>query len=283
MTGKLCLVCGGTSGIGLETCRGLAQMGARVVLTGTTADKARRVAESLPGDCTGHQLDFTRFSTVRRFADWFLNHHDHIDVLIHNAGLVRPKRVLTEDGLESTFAVTYLGPFLLTQLLHSRFGVRGATRIINVASDLHHRAKMDWDDLQCEKGYQFISAFAKAELAKILWTQELSRRYPVEVATANSLHPGGVKTQLFRHFRGPMKWLIFLSNQLKSSPQKGARTSLYLASSPEVEGVTGKYFIKCREQPVSKQAADPELATRLWDVSLGIAGVENSNVSSVEN
>ena len=264
---KICLVCGGSSGIGIETARGLAETGATVVLTGTSKTKAETVAASLPGNCIGAQLDFTDFQSVTEFARDFLERNQQLDVLVHNAGLVLPKRQLTQDGFECTFAVTYLGPYLLTSLLEPLLVTGPQTRIVNVCSDLHWKAKMDFDNLQSEKGYDFIGAFARAELAKMMWTLQLSRHYPIDQATANSLHPGGVKTNLFRHFRGPLKWLISLSNMLKSSPKKGAQTSLHLALSPDVQDISGQYFIKSFPARCSPEVEKAQKAEKLWALS----------------
>ena len=267
MKGKVCLVCGGTSGIGLETCRALAHLGVQVVLTGTTLEKAQRVAEELGHEAVGLQLDLTDYASIVDFAGVFLERYERLDVLIHNAGLELPKRQENPQGIEATFAVTYLGPFVLTNKLWPLTSGATKTRLINVCSDLHRNAKMDFDDLQSRKRYNFISVFSKAELAKMIWTQELSRRLSPTQATANSLHPGGVKTDLFRHFRGPTRWLLWLSNQLKVSAKKGAQTSIYLATSSEVEDQTGSYFVKCKPKKPAPAVLDSNLASRLWEES----------------
>ena len=270
MKNKICVVCGGTSGIGFETCRGLARAGAQVILTGTTQARAEQAAKALPGNCRGLALDLTDFDSVRGFANRLLAEIDQLDVLIHNAGLVLPKRRTNPQGIEVTFAVVYLGPFLLTQLLMPLIETGPKTRIVNVASDLHRRARLDFDDLQCEKRYNFVRVYAKAELAKVLWTRTLARKLSTEQATVNSLHPGGVRTRIFRHFRGPLGWLLALSGLLKMSAARGAKTSVYLATSPEVESATGGYFVKCRPTKVAQAATDEAAAGELWNTSLDL-------------
>ena len=272
-TEKVFVVCGGSSGIGLETCRAIAKTGGTVLLTSTNLSRAKEKASEIGENCYGYQLDLRDRVSIETFAQAVLDNYDRLDVLIHNAGLVLPRRTLTKDGIESVFMVTYLGPFYLTELLMPLVSVLPKTRIVNVASDLHKRAKMDWSNLQSEKSYDFIGAYSRAELAKMMWTKELSRRLNPEVATANSLHPGGVSTNLFRHFKGPMKWLISLSNILKSSPAKGARTSVHLSLSPEVENVTGEYFLRSRQARAAKLVDDSALASELWKRSEKMLGL----------
>lgn len=270
MKGKVCLVTGGTTGIGFETCRGLAELGAKVLLTGTTLNRAEEAVQRLQGDLVPKQLDLTDFQSVSNLAADILRTESRLDVLIHNAGLVLPKRKVNDQGVEYTLAVVYLGPFLLTQLLGPLIESGPTTRIVNVASDLHRREALDWDDLQSAKKYNFIRAYSRAELAKVLWTRELAKRFQPEVATVNSLHPGGIRTNLFRHFRGPMRWLLWLSDLLKRSPKRGAQTSLYLATSGKVESVTGTYFVNSKPSKVSKLAQDEESAAKLRRESMRI-------------
>ena len=279
MTGKTCVVCGGTTGIGFATCKGLAESGARVILTGTTQERADTAAKKLPGDCIGKFLDLTDFDSVRNFAQDLSTELEQLDVLINNAGLILPKREVNKEGIEKTFAVIYLGPFLLTHLLAPLIKKGQPTRIINVASDLHRRGKLEFDNLQSEKRYGFIAPYSNAELAKILWTRELAKRYETSQATVNCLHPGGVRTKLFRHFRGPFGWLLWLSDLIKIPPKWGARTSLYLATSPEVEKVTGEYYMEVittfRGVTPSKKAQDEALGQALWDKSLELLDLKN--------
>lgn len=282
MSGKVCIVCGGTTGIGFATCKGLVESGARVILTGTSLKRAESAALKISGNCTGKYLDLTNFDSVRTFAQEILDEVEHLDVLINNAGLILPRRELNQQGIEKTFAVIYLGPFLLTHLLKPLLETGPSTRIINVASDLHRRGKIDFENLQCEKRYGFIAPYSNAELAKILWTRELAKRYDPAQVTVNSLHPGGVRTKLFRHFRGPFGWLLWLSDLMKLPPSWGAETSLYLARSSEPEGITGEYYMKVwttiKSVVPSKRAQDFVMGKRLWAKSFELLGLEDPDL-----
>lgn len=262
---KTCLVTGGSSGLGYATCQGLIQQGFRVVLTSRDPGRASQAAGRLGAE--GMQLELASLASVRAFAAAFLERYARLDVLIHNAGTVEPRRKLTEDGFETQFQVTYLAPFLLDHLLLQ--AVR-PERIINVASDLHRGVELVWDDLQSERGYQFIKAYGRAELARILYTYELARRYPG--IAVNCLHPGGVRTSLFRNFRGPLAWLLWLSDWLKQSPARGAATSLYLATADAVG--SGGYYVGCRLRSSSPASQDLDSAQRLWRLSCQLLSIQ---------
>ena len=208
----------------------------------------------------------------------FLDRHDRLHVLVNNAGLMLRRRTLTEDGLEMTFAVNHLAYFLLTNLLLDVIRISAPARIVNVSSMAHMTGSINFDDLQSEKSYSSMGAYRQSKLANILFTYELARRLEGTGVTVNSLHPGVIATNLARD----MPRVIDLA--LKSfftSSEKGADTSVYLASSPEVEGVTGKYFIARKEARSNEQSYNEEVARRLWDVSARLTGLASYRGSSI--
>jgi retinol dehydrogenase 12 len=275
MTGKTVVVTGASSGIGLETAVALAARGARVLITARDAGRGQAaldtIRKSSGGDCDLVLFDLMSMSSVRRGAAEILAQTDRIDVLVNNAGLVLSTRTETPDGFEATFAINHLGPFLLTQLLTDRIVASSPSRIVNVASTAHTSAKrgLDFDDLQSEKGYRAMKVYGESKLANIYFTTELARRLQGRGVTANCLHPGLVKTGYGRDgdTKGYLALGIRLAVLFMITPEQGAATSVYLASSPEVEGVTGKYFVKCKQRTPSPSARDAEAARRLWDVS----------------
>ncbi|HWN99220.1 MAG TPA: SDR family oxidoreductase [Blastocatellia bacterium] len=275
MVGKICLVTGANSGIGRSTAHALAGMGAAVVMLCRDRQRAEPVWEQIK-TATGNGsvelmiCDLSSQKDIRRFAAEFIDTHRRLDVLINNAGLVARQRSLTEDGIETTFAVNHLGYFLLTNLLLDLLKRSAPARIVSVSSAGHALGKIDFDNLQGEKKYGGFSAYANSKLANVLFTHELARRLEGTAVTANCLHPGGVGTGLFRSLPKPLEALIKL---LTISPDTGAETSVYLASSAEVEGITGKYFVKKREKRTSDQSYDEGAAQRLWEVSSELVGL----------
>lgn len=274
LSGKLCLVTGANSGIGRSTSHALAKMNATVVMVCRDRRRAEPVRDEIKA-ATGNPnveltiCDLSSQADIRRFAAGFTKTHDRLDVLINNAGIVVRKRSLTEDGIESTFAVNHLGYFLLTNLLLDLLKKSAPSRIVNVSSAAHTYGEVDFDDLQGGKKYGGFAAYANSKLANVLFTYELARRLEGTGVTANCLHPGPVATGLFRNLPKPIEALIKL---VTISPDKGAETSVYVASSPEVEGVTGKYFAKKRERKTSKESYNEEAAHRLWEVSEKMMG-----------
>jgi NAD(P)-dependent dehydrogenase (short-subunit alcohol dehydrogenase family) len=282
MSGKTVVITGATSGIGRATAVALSKMGAKVFITARDSGRgllaaetigrvvarvARRVA--IPVELV--VFDLGSIASVRKGAADLLERAGRIDVLVNNAGVVLSDRKDTADGLEQTFEVNHLGPFLLTKLLSDRLVESSPSRVVNVASTAHKSARhgLDFDDLQSRQGYRAMKVYSLSKLANMYFTTELARRLDSTGVTANCLHPGTVATGYGRD--GDTRGLFALGLRIASpffmSPEKGALTSVYLASSPEVEGVTGKYFIKCREKKPSKAAEDSEAAKRLWQVS----------------
>ena len=244
MEHKICLVTGATSGIGFETAAGLLRQKATVVIT--ARDEARGLAAvdrlgSLGGRVELLLLDLASQASVRRAAAEFLQRFPRLDVLVNNAGASFFTRRLTADGYEATFATNHLGPFLLTTLLAERLARSAPSRVVNVSSLA--LARPDLDDLMSERSFDPMTVYSKTKAENILFTAELAERWAGTGVTVNCLHPGVVRTNLVRDARGPMKLLFALFRPFFITPQKGAQNSVYLASSPEVEGVTGRFFV----------------------------------------
>ncbi len=280
MNGKTVIITGGNSGIGLETGVALAKAGASVVITARDPGRGKRAVEDIKDRAGSDSVELVVFdlaslASVRSGAAELLDLCPRIDVLVNNAGLVLTERRETEDGYETTFAVNHLGPFLLTILLLDRIKESAPARIVNVASTAHKGAGkgLDFDDLQNTGRYRQMRVYAQSKLANILFTTELARRLEGTGVTANSLHPGTVRTGYGRD--GDTTGLLGLGIKLAArffiSPEKGADTSIYLASSPDVAGVSGKYFVKRTVRQPSKAAQDVDAARRLWDVSEQLA------------
>ncbi len=272
MDGKICVVTGATSGIGRVTARELARRGARLVLTTRDDAKAQAVTAELKAARPDVQVDWVRadlslMREVVRAAAEIRSRVDRIDVLVNNAGAIFTEREVTAEGLERTFATNHLSYFVLTRELREVLVQSAPSRIVNVASDAHRRATMKWDDLQHERGYMSYRVYGQSKLANILFTRELSRRLEGTGVTANSLHPGVVATGFGKNTPGVFRFAVQLLSPLFISPEKGAQTTLYLATSPEVQGVSGKYFAKSREAKSSREARDDAAAKRLWDES----------------
>jgi NAD(P)-dependent dehydrogenase (short-subunit alcohol dehydrogenase family) len=277
MNGKTVIVTGGNSGIGLETAVALGQMGARVLITARSADRGVSALATISerigaaGSAELVLFDLADLSSVRAGAAEILQRCPELHVLVNNAGLVLSERAVTVDGYEATFAINHLGPFLLTSLLLPRLVESAPARIVNVASTAHVQARkgMPFDDLQSTHSYAGMRVYGASKLANILYANELARRLEGQGVTANSLHPGTVRTGYGADgdTKGFLAVGIKIAQPFFLSPQQGARTSIYLASSPEVEGVTGKYFVKCRAKKPRPQGLDVAAAQRLWAVS----------------
>ena len=283
MTGKTVVVTGGNSGIGLETAAALAAMGARVLVTARNADRGRAAVAEIADRTDGAQIqlvvfDLADLSSVRRGAAEILEQAPRLDVLVNNAGLVLSERAVTVDGYEATFAINHLGPFLLTNLLLDRMRASAPARIVNVASTAHNSARkgIPFDDLQSEGRYRGMRVYSQSKLANILFTLELARRLDGTGVVANSLHPGTVRTGYGADgdARGFLSFGLKVAGPFFLSPAKGARTSVYLASSSEVDGVSGEYFVKCKPRTPRRWARDPEAAQRLWQVSEQLVGLD---------
>jgi len=274
MQGKVCIVTGANSGIGKATALGLAQMGATVVMVCRNQSKGEQaqneIKEKSENDAIDLMLaDLSSQESIYRLAENVQQHYQQLHVLINNAGVANLSRRETVDGLEMTFAVNYLAPFLLTNLLLDKLKTSAPARIVNVSSGSHQSGYIKMDDLELEKGYRLMRAYGQSKLALVLFTYELARRLQGAGVTANCLHPGFVATNIGQNGVGSVGRSIvkLIFSRLGISPEEGAKTSIYLASSPEIEGVTGKYFIKSipvRSAPISY---DETLQRQLWEES----------------
>ena len=275
--GKVALVTGATSGIGEVTARELARAGATVVLLARNADKARAVAEDIKRD-TGNQnvqvliADLGVQAQVREAARQFRGSHDRLDILVNNAGAVHTRRTETPDGIETTWAVNHLAYFLLTNELLDLPKKTPGARVVNVSSDAHRGARINWDDVEGRRSYSAFKAYGQSKLANILFTRELARRLRGSGVTVNALHPGFVASGFGKNDGGPLKFVLGLASPFSRSPERGAETSLYLATSPEVEGVSGRYFTDGREVEPTPQALDDGAADKLWRLSEQMVG-----------
>jgi NAD(P)-dependent dehydrogenase (short-subunit alcohol dehydrogenase family) len=278
MRGKTCLITGGTSGIGLVTACELARLGADVVITARTQEKLSRSIEILRSQSendrvSGLVADLSAQDEVGSLAAQFMSQYDRLDVLVNNAGAIYFRRYLSVDGIEMNFAGNHLAYFLLTNLLLEMMISSSPSRIINVSSSSHQGQVIDFDDLECENNYQFMQAYGKSKLANILFTYELARRLEGSGVTANALHPGLVGTNIAGNNGWLLRFFLPLWRIWAMDPDRGAETSIYLASSPEVEGVSGKYFYQKQSIPSSGYTHDQQVAERLWDVSAEMTGL----------
>jgi retinol dehydrogenase-14 len=277
MTGRTVLVTGGTGGIGLATATFLAALGAGVGLVGRDAGRSEAAAKRLRA--TGGQVDVfvadvSSQDEVRRLADEVLAAYPRLDVLVNNVGGYWATRHTTTDGLEHTFAVNHLAPFLLTNLLLDRLRASAPARVVTVSSGAQAMGSIDFEDLQGERDYSGQRAYNQSKLANVMFTYELARRLAGSGVTANVLHPGVVRTNFGREdSKGWMRLMLPVIRPFMKSPERGAATSVYLASSAELEGVTGRYFANSKPKASSKASQDTGAAARLWDVSAALVGL----------
>jgi NAD(P)-dependent dehydrogenase (short-subunit alcohol dehydrogenase family) len=273
MNGKTILITGATNGIGLVAAHTLAGRGAQTVIVSRSAEKCAQVSEQIKQETGNLQVEYIAadLSTrdgVQHAAHEFKKRHPRLDVLLNNAGAMFVSRQLSADGIEMTFALNHLNYFLLTVLLLDTLKVSGPARIVNVSSNSHRGGKINFDDLQLKKGYNGMGAYSQSKLANILFTYELARKLEGTRVTANTLHPGFVNTGFGKNNGGLVKFGMGLLRPIQRKPREGAQTSIYLASSPEVEGVTGKYFEDSKAVPSSPASYNHAAAERLWQVSL---------------
>ena len=273
MQGRICLITGGTNGIGKSTAQGLARLGATVVIVGRDAQKAAQVTNEIRA-ATGNEnvdsllADLSSQQEVRRLASDFKSKYPQLHVLLNNAGGTFTTRQLSVDGIEMTLALNHLAYFLLTNLLLDTIKASAPARIINVSSGAHSSGKIDFANLQGERSYSSFGPYGNSKLANILFTTELARRLAGTGVTGNALHPGFTSTGFGKNNPGfLMKIMGAVVPLIARSPEKGAETSIYLASSPEVQSITGKYFVDCKVTQPAPQATDSAVARQLWDVS----------------
>jgi len=272
LEGRTCLVTGASSGIGEETAAGLARCGARVILVARDRERGEASAarvKAKTGNAAVELLlaDLASQAEIRRLAGQVLERCPALHVLVNNAAVVNLSRETTVDGYEMTFAVNHLAYFLLTRLLLDRLVESSPARIVNVASTGHKYGQLDFDDLQSERSYSCMRAYGTSKLANVLFTYELARRLEGTGVTANCLHPGAVSTRLGTNNGRLGRIVVPLLRPFFLTAEEGARTSIYLAASDEVENVSGKYFVKCRLKESSPESHDEALARRLWQAS----------------
>ena len=278
MVGKVCMVTGANGGIGKATALGLANMGATVVMVCRSQERGKAALAEIRGQSSNEHIsllvaDLASQGEIRGLAEDFKGHHSALHVLINNAGIIPRKREVTVDGFETQFAVNHLAPFLLTNLLLDVLKASAPARIVTVASDMHRGATINFDDLQSEGPYGPLRVYCRTKLANVLFTYELARRLEGTKVTANCLHPGVVATKLLADGMGMPRTLRSTTRLIGAKPEKGAKTSVYLAASPEVEGVSGKYFVRQRAVESSKGSYDEKLARRLWRASAELTGL----------
>ena len=272
MQQQIAMVTGATAGIGKETARGLAQQGMTVIVVGRNAEKTARVAAEIRAT-TGNPnvepmlADFASLAQVRALADAFKARYDRLDVLVNNAGIVTQTRQVSVDGYELMFAVNYLAPFLLTNLLLDVLKASAPARIVNVSSFGYKKGAINFDDLQWERTFEHRQAYYQTRLGMVLFTLALARRLDGTGVTANVLHPGIVKTALSHDYMANPVFRFF-EQLIAVSPAQGAQTSIFLASSSAVANVSGQYFEKQRAEPLHEVAQDQAQQERLWDVSM---------------
>jgi NAD(P)-dependent dehydrogenase (short-subunit alcohol dehydrogenase family) len=285
MRGKVCLVTGATSGIGLVAARELARLGAHVVLVGRDPERSAAAIAQIQQQTGSRAVevlmaDLSRQDQVRQLAEQFRERHPHLDVLINNAGGIWFDRQLTADGLERTFALNHLAYFLLTQLLLDTLRACAPSRIINVSSGAHRGVELLFDDLMGEKHYTGWRAYKQSKLANLLFTYELAGRLEGTGVTVNAMHPGWVATGFGKDNSWKGRLLQLASGLFALSPENGARTVVFLASSPDVATVSGRYFVREQARPSSPQSSDPAAARRLWEVSEQLTAANRAPLAS---
>jgi len=279
MAGKTALVTGGTGGIGRATALGLAALGARVGITGRDKARTRAAAAEIARESGSPAVDafaadMSSQAEVRRLAAAVLSAYPRLDVLVNNVGGFWATRHVTADGLEHTFAVNHLGGFLLTDLVLDRLKASAPARVVTVSSGAQATGRLNFDDLQGKSRYSGQQAYSQSKLANVVFTYELARRLDGTGVTATVLHPGVVRTAFAAEDPSPLaKVMIPLSRPFLKTPAQGAATSIYLASAPEVEGVTGRYFANRKPKTSNKASYDTAAAARLWQISADLVGL----------
>lgn len=277
LDGKTVIITGATSGIGLETAIAIARQNACMVLPVRNMAKGGKIKKQIIDRSDNPaiylmEFDLASFDSIRKFASEFKRRFSRLHVLVNNAGLWERKRKETADGIEMHFGVNHLAPFLLTNLLLDVLKAAGGSRVINVSSEAHRYTKMNLDDPEGKRRFSFLQAYGQSKLANILFTRELAIRLAGDDISVNCLHPGVVATNLFDSLFPFLKPLFKL---FMISPQKGAETTIYLATTPELNGVTGEYFVRKKLKKPSSSALDVKAAEKLWELSREYTGSQH--------
>ena len=276
MNGKICLVTGATDGIGKVSARVLAEMGAKVIIVGRNPEKSAAVLTELKSISRNENIDLLMadlavMKEVRDLAEQVISRYDRLDVLLNNAGGYFAKHEITSDGLEMTFALNHMSYFLLTNKLMGLLKSSVPARIVNVSSDAHYGVDIEFDNLNGEQDYKAWKAYQKSKLANVLFTYELLKKVPADI-TVNCLHPGFVATNFGHNNGGFVSPILKIAKWISAiEPEDGAKTSIFLCSSPEIEEVSGKYFFKCQPKTSSRESRNMDTAKRLWQISSDIA------------
>ena len=280
LQGKVCLITGATNGIGEEAAKQIALMGAEIVFIARSPAKAEELKQSLKSLTARESIsiiaDLSSQEDVKRAASEFLSMNKPLNILLNNAGIMNTSRKETVDGLEEVFSVNHLAYYSFTLMLINKLIESGPSRVVNVASGAHMFVKdMNFDDLQSEKEYKTMQVYGRSKLANILFTRELAERLEGKGVTVNCLHPGFVNTGIGSNNSPTMgRILMTLARPFSRKTDKGAETSIYLCVSPEVENETGEYFYDCKKEKISAAASDKENATKLWEVSSKLTGID---------
>jgi retinol dehydrogenase-14 len=280
MAGRTVLITGGTAGIGKATAVGLARLGANIAITGRDRDRAEAAAAEIrvvgAGRVDVFIAELSCQAEVRRLASQILHAFPRVDVLVNNVGGFWNTRQVTADGLERTFALNHLAPFLLTTLLLDRLTDSAPARVVTVSSNAHAMGRLDFDDLQGERSYSGARAYSQSKLANVLFTYELARRMPAALITANALHPGVVSSSFGADDPAVVQRLLVpLLRPFMKTPRRGAATSIHLASGPDLAQVTGCFFARSRPKLSSERSYDRAVATRLWQVSADLVTADS--------
>lgn len=275
MNGKVVLITGANSGIGYETTKGLAALGAHVVMVcrdaGRCGEAKGAVEAAVPGASVETMLcDLASQADIRRFVTEFKAGHDRLDVLFNNAGGIPKERKETVEGIEWQLAVNHLAPFLMTHLLMDVLMASAPSHVVTASSGMHSRGRVDMDDLQAERGYRPMKRYASTKLMNVLFTRSLAKRLEGTGVRANCMSPGFVDTGLSRDYGPAMKWMV---KRLTIPQEEGGKTPVWVISAPELEGVSGEYFRKKKRKEVSRSARDDGLAEALWRESERLVGL----------
>jgi NAD(P)-dependent dehydrogenase (short-subunit alcohol dehydrogenase family) len=275
MAGKTVVITGATSGIGEVAADRLAGKGERIIFIARDRARGEETLKHLraisDGDHQAYYADLSRLSEMRRIAGEIAAAEPHVDILVNNAGAMFNTRKVTEDGFEKTFALNHMAYFVLTNLLLPKIGA--GARIVSTASDAHKGAKLDFSDMQSSHHYSGFAVYGRSKLCNILFTRELARRLQGTGITANCFHPGFVATRFGNEAGGALSFGIRAAKTFALTPEEGAQTMVYLASSPDVADVSGSYFVKCKTATPAREAQNDADAQRLWEISAELSGV----------